>query len=210
MNDLNSQRKTGSLFVVSAPSGAGKTSLIQALVNDIASLKVSVSHTTRLPRANEKDDVAYHFVNETEFKDMIKQNLFLEYATVFEHYYGTSRSWVEEQHELGYDILLDIDWQGAQQIKSRFTGAVSIFILPPTYSSLYDRLAGREDDETDIERRMQDAKNEISHCREYDFIIINDEFDQAVTELKSIIQATNLYSCRQAPFYDNFVKGLIA
>jgi len=210
MNNTDTRTKSGSLFIVSAPSGAGKTSLIQAVVDDSTSIKVSVSHTTRAPRASEKNDVAYHFINESEFKKMIKQGHFLEYARVFEHYYGTSRAWVEEQHDLGYDIILDIDWQGAQQIKSQMRGTVSIFILPPSYEALYQRLAGRKDDEASIQHRMLSAKDEISHYREYDFIIINDNFEQAATDLKAIIQATHLCTCRQAAFYDEFVKGLIA
>ncbi len=205
------KNKTGTLFIIAAPSGAGKTSLIHALVEDIHNIDVSVSYTTRKPRQDEKDGESYFFVDEEKFKQLINKNYFLEYAKVFNHYYGTPRDWVENEMKTGRNFILEIDWQGAKQVKSQLRNSVSIFILPPDYHSLRKRLTDRQGDEQDtIDFRMQAAKEEISHFKEFDFIVINDDFKQALSELKAIITATNLRSCRQAAFYEDFVGQIMA
>ena len=203
--------KKGTLFIIAAPSGAGKTSLVKALIADTPNIDVSISYTTRKPRQDEKDGEAYYFIDDEKFKKLINENFFLEYAKVFNHYYGTPRAWVEKEMETGRNFILEIDWQGARQVSSQLRGCVSIFILPPDYHSLRDRLLNRQGDEPDtIDYRMQAAKEEISHYKEYDFIIINDEFDRALAEIKAVITATNLGSCRQSAFYENFVGKIMA
>lgn len=202
--------KSGTLFIIAAPSGAGKTSLVKAISEQIDNADVSISHTTRKPRRDEKDGVSYHFIDKNEFQDLINQNQFLEYARVYDHYYGTSRNWVEQQLALNRNIILEIDWQGAQQVKSQLRHSVSIFILPPNYHTLRDRLVGRQnDDQETIERRMGVAREEMSHYKEFDYIVINDDFERAVTELKAIITATNLGRCRQSKFYSEFVNEIM-
>ena len=203
--------KKGTLFIIAAPSGAGKTSLIRALVEDIHNIDVSISYTTRKPRHDEKDGEAYYFIDEEKFKQLINENFFLEYAKVFNHYYGTPREWVEKELETGRNFILEIDWQGARQVKSLLRGSVSIFILPPDYDSLRKRLINRQGDELEtIDYRMKAAKEEISHYKEYDYIIINDAFEKAINEIKAIITATNLGSCRQSAYYDDFVSNIMA
>ena len=203
--------KSGTLFIIAAPSGAGKTSLVKAIIEQVDNIDVSISHTTRSPRHDEKNGEAYHFIDENEFKNLIKQNRFLEYATVFDHHYGTSRDWVEKELASGKNIILEIDWQGAQQINSQLRNSVGIFILPPDYHTLRERLLGRQnDDQETINRRMDAAREEISHYKEFDYIVINDDFEQALTEIKTIITATNLGSCRQSAFYSAFVDQIMA
>jgi len=203
--------KSGTLFIIAAPSGAGKTSLVKAIVEQADNIDVSISHTTREPRHDEKNGEAYHFIDETEFKSFIKQNRFLEHAKVFDSHYGTSRDWVEQQLTAGKNIILEIDWQGAQQIKSQLRNSVGIFILPPDYQTLRERLVGRQnDDQNVINRRMSAAREEISHYKEFDYIVINDDFEQALSELKTVITATNLGSCRQSAFYTDFVGKIMA
>ncbi|OOF65626.1 guanylate kinase [Rodentibacter sp. Ppn85] len=186
----------GNLYVVSAPSGAGKSSLISALLESNSSTQkmVSVSHTTRAPRPGEIDGVHYYFVSKEEFESLIKQDLFLEYATVFGgNYYGTSLSAIQENLAKGIDVFLDIDWQGAQQIRKKVANVKSIFILPPSLPELERRLIGRgQDSEAVIMERMAKAKNEISHYDEYDYVIINDNFEQALADLQSILRAERL------------------
>ena len=202
--------KSGTLFIIAAPSGAGKTSLVKAISEQIENTDVSISHTTRKPRHDEKDGEDYHFIDETEFKTLVSQNRFLEYANVFGNCYGTSRDWIEEELSLSRNIILEIDWQGAQQVKSQLRNSVGIFILPPNYQTLRERLVGRQnDDQETIDRRMNAAKDEMSHYKEFDYIVINDDFEQAVAELKAIISTTNLGSCRQSAFYDDFVSNII-
>ncbi len=203
--------KSGTLFMVSAPSGAGKTSLVKALVEQVDNLSVSISHTTRKPRIGEVNGEAYHFVDEAEFKQMIKDNRFLEHARVFKHHYGTSKQHIEEDLAAGKNIILDIDWQGARQIKSLLRNSVGIFVLPPDYHSLRDRLINRHDEDMEmVEYRMQQARNEMSHYKEYDYVVINDDFDAAVVDLTAIISATNLGSCRQSAYFDQIVNEIMA
>ncbi|OOF79170.1 guanylate kinase [Rodentibacter caecimuris] len=186
----------GNLYILSAPSGAGKSSLISALLkNDSSTQKmVSISHTTRNPRPGEIDGVHYYFVSKEEFESLIKQDLFLEYATVFGgNYYGTSLPAIQENLAKGIDVFLDIDWQGAQQIRKKVENVKSIFILPPSLQELERRLIGRgQDSESVIAERMAKAKDEISHYDEYDYVIINDHFDQALADLQSILRAERL------------------
>ena len=202
--------KSGTLFIIAAPSGAGKTSLVKAISEQVDNTGVSISHTTRKPRHDERDGEAYHFIDESEFKSMVNQNRFLEYAKVFDNYYGTSRDWVEQELAQSKNIILEIDWQGAKQVKSQLRNSVGIFILPPDYPTLRERLVGRQNDAQDIiDRRMSAAREEMSHYNEFDYIVINDDFERAVAELKAIITATNLGSCRQSKFYDGFVSEII-
>ena len=177
------------LYVVSAPSGGGKTSLVNALLEQDSRVALSVSHTTRPPRPGERDGVHYYFVDETAFETLAQQGAFLEHARVFDHRYGTGREAVERQLARGYDVLLDIDWQGARQIRDNYPSCKSIFIVPPSMEELRRRLTGRgQDSEETIDRRMREARAEISHWDEFDFVIVNDQFDTALADLKSIIR----------------------
>lgn len=181
----------GTLFIVSAPSGAGKSSLIDALLkrfNLDDKLRLSVSHTTRAPRPGEIDHVSYHFITNEEFEKLIERNAFYEYAHVFDHYYGTSREIVEQWLNEGKDVLLDIDWQGARQIKRQTPDAKGIFIVPPSLEELNRRLVTRATDAPEvIEKRMSKAISEISHYNEYDYVIVNDDFDESLLNMRSII-----------------------
>ena len=180
----------GTLFIFSAPSGAGKTSLVTSLLACTQHIGVSVSHTTRAPRPGEVDGENYHFVSKEEFIRMAGEGAFLEHAQVFDNYYGTSQAWVEAELEAGRDVILEIDWQGAQQVRRLIKDTVNVFIAPPSISALRERLRNRkQDDEETIERRMRDARNEISHFVEYDYLIINDDFDNTLQELRSIVIA---------------------
>jgi guanylate kinase len=201
--------KSGNLFVISAPSGAGKTSLVHSLLEMAPMLYVSISHTTRAKRPYEKDGIDYYFVDQQSFLELAKSGQFLEYAQVFDNYYGTSRSWVEKQMAEGKDIILEIDWQGAEQVRKQIANTVNIFILPPSYQTLKSRLIGRGDTEDNVARRMLEASNEISHYRDYDFLVINDDFDMALRELMMIIRAMKHGYTQQSAYYDNFVKQLL-
>ncbi len=181
---------SGTLYIISAPSGAGKTSLVKGLVDSIDDIRVSVSHTTRQMRPGETDGVNYNFVTVPEFEQMVSNDVFLEYAQVFDNYYGTSREWVEQQLREGIDVILEIDWQGAQQVRPRMPGCVSVFILPPSRQELERRLRGRgQDSEEVIQRRFSDAVTDMGHYTEYDYVVINDEFDEALTDLAAIMRA---------------------
>ncbi len=201
--------KTGNLFVISAPSGAGKTSLVHSLIEMVPALYVSISHTTRPKRGYEKDGVDYHFVDEQAFLSLVKDGQFLEYARVFDNYYGTSRPWVEKQMAEGKDIILEIDWQGAEQVRKQIENTVNIFILPPSYSTLQSRLFGRGDASEIVERRMLEARNEIRHYHDYDFLVINDNFNTALQELITIIRALKHGYRQQKAYYSDFVNHLL-
>jgi len=179
---------SGSLFIVAAPSGAGKTSLVNALVDKQPDIQLSVSHTTRTKREGEVEAKDYFFISQDEFAQMRKKEMFLESATVFDHFYGTSSEAVLTQLKQGHDVILEIDWQGAQQVRQNYPESLSIFILPPSKRALAQRLQGRgQDSETVIARRMQDAENELSHYAEFDYIVVNDDFDVALQNITSII-----------------------
>ena len=185
--------KQGTLFIVTAPSGAGKTSLVNELLHQIKNLLVSVSHTTRPIRPGETNGKNYHFVDERRFLSMISNGDFLETADVYGYKYGTSSKWVSAELGSGNDVILEIDWQGAIQIKRQFPGACSIFILPPSLEALIDRLHKRQqDDDETIARRMAQAKEVISHVKDADYAVVNDRFDETVNEVSSIIQSRRL------------------
>ena len=183
----------GRLYMVSAPSGAGKTSLVSALLNRDSRLTVSVSHTTRAMRPGEHDGVNYHFVPRGRFESMLADNDFLEHATVFGNLYGTSRSWVLETLNTGMDVVLEIDWQGARQVRESIAQALSIFILPPSLETLQSRLeARRQDGEETIRQRMREAVGEMSHYDEADYLLVNDVFEHTLADLEAIIRANRL------------------
>ncbi|ALS61192.1 MULTISPECIES: guanylate kinase [Pandoraea] len=183
----------GNLFMVVAPSGAGKSTLVNALLAQDDEIRLSISSTTRPPRPGEEDGVQYHFLSAEDFVARRKQGEFLESAEVHGNYYGTSRVWIEEQMRDGHDVLLEIDWQGAQQVRKRFINAVGIFILPPSIAALEERLKKRGQDEPNvITRRLLAAGGEMAHAPEADFIIINEDFQRALAELQSVVTATRL------------------
>jgi guanylate kinase len=189
---------TGTLFIIAAPSGAGKTSLVKQLILDTPQLIVSISHTTRAMRPGEQDGVDYFFVSVDTFQDMVKHNAFLEHAQVFDNYYGTAQASVEAALAKGQDVILEIDWQGAQQVRERVPNSKSIFILPPSIEVLQQRLLNRgQDNRAIIERRMRDAVNEMQHYPEFDYLIVNDDFISALDELKCIITASRLVQSQQ-------------
>lgn len=191
MNEL------GHFFVVAAPSGTGKTSLVRALVNNVNDLQISISSTTRSPRPGDVQGKDYYFVTRPEFEQMIERKEFLEFATIYNNLYGTSREWVMSKLAAGIDVLLEIDWQGAQQIRRLFPSAILIFILPPSLDTLRQRLQNRRQDQNDIiEERMASARLEISHYREFDYLVINDQFEQALANLQHIVLAARL-RCRE-------------
>ncbi|MCB1687359.1 MAG: guanylate kinase [Halioglobus sp.] len=201
---------TGTLYTVSAPSGAGKTSLVNALVEQCEGVQVSVSHTTRPIRPGEQDGVNYHFVPESDFLAMLERNEFLEHARVFGNLYGTSGIWVENQLKLGQDIILEIDWQGAQQVKRLVPRTQAIFILPPDRESLLQRLRQRgQDDPTTIEKRMNVAVEELSHYVESDFMVVNRDFDRALEELRSIVTSQRLRTPRQQEVLGDMLQDLL-
>ena len=180
--------KHGRLFVIAAPSGAGKTSLVKALLASEPGLRLSVSHTTRKRRPTEQDGREYHFVPVPQFERLAARGEFLEHARVFDNSYGTARGFVAEQLRQGHDVILEIDWQGAQQVRARMPQCVSIFILPPSRRALAERLARRATDSPEIiARRLRDAAADMSHYREFDYVIVNDDFAQAVSDLRRIV-----------------------
>jgi guanylate kinase len=202
---------SGTLFIVSAPSGAGKTSLLAELVPTDERLRLSVSHTTRAPRPGEQDGVHYHFVSVDEFRELTEQGVFLESAEVFGNFYGTSEQSLREQLDAGFDVILEIDWQGAAQVRKRIPEAVSIFILPPSIEALRARLGGRgQDSEEIIQGRMQQATSEMSHYCEYDYLLFNDDFAVALTELRAIFTANRLTEQRVSAEQQKKLQALLA
>ncbi len=200
----------GNLYIISAPSGAGKTSLVKKLLQKVDNLTVSISHTTRAKRANEIDRKNYHFISIPQFKEKIASDEFLEYAQVFDNFYGTSQKNINQQLNLGMDVILEIDWQGAQQVKLQRPEAKSIFILPPSIQTLQHRLQGRgQDSKTIIQRRMQDAVTDISHYDEFDYLVINDDFTTALQELKTIVIANRLLRSYQQNKLVDLIKNLL-
>ncbi len=196
---LHSTAAAGSLFMVAAPSGAGKSTLVNALLAQDKSIRLSISYTTRAPRPGEQHGREYHFISEKDFLERQENDEFLESAQVHGNYYGTSRTWIMEEMKTGTDVLLEIDWQGAQQVKKRFPDAVGIFILPPSIAALEERLKKRgQDDPHVITRRLLAAGGEIAHAPEFEYVIINQEFDAALTDLRAIIAATRCRFAQQA------------
>ncbi|GBG13969.1 guanylate kinase [Novimethylophilus kurashikiensis] len=188
----------GNLFIVTAPSGAGKTSLVRKLLQTDPHVKLSISYTTRPPRPGEQDGVDYHFVDKAEFLRMLEAGEFLESAEVHGSYYGTSQRWVQGVLQEGEDLLLEIDWQGAEQVRNLFPYAVSVFILPPSQEELSKRLHGRGQDSAEvIARRLANAREEISHVAEFEYVIINDQFDEALRDLQAIVRAKRLKTDKQ-------------
>ncbi|MFT0865694.1 guanylate kinase [Pseudomonas sp. CAM1A] len=201
---------SGTLYIVSAPSGAGKTSLVTALIKDDERVRVSVSHTTRAMRPGEEHGVNYHFVVHEEFKALIAQGDFLEHAEVFGNFYGTSRSALQETLDQGYDLILEIDWQGAQQVRKLMPEARSIFILPPSLEALRQRLDGRgQDSEEIIAGRMKEAVSEMVHYDEYEYVIINDDFAVALEEMKAVFKANRLLLKKQQQRHGALLKQLV-
>lgn len=204
-------QSNGTLYIFSAPSGAGKTSLVKALLEDTAQLVVSVSHTTRAMRPGEEDGVHYHFTPVEQFRDMVERGVFIEHAQVFDNFYGTSQEAIEAQLAAGLDVILEIDWQGARQVRERMPGTLSVFILPPTRAELERRLTGRGTDSAEIiARRMRDAVSEMSHFGEYDYLVINDDFDRAVGDLQAIIASQRLRLAHQQAQHAALLDELLA
>jgi guanylate kinase len=181
--------RRGSLYVIAAPSGAGKTSLVKAVLERDPALRVSISHTTRKPRAHERDGEHYHFISVDEFKRLVDADAFLEYAQVFDNYYGTSRAGVDALCGAGHDVILEIDWQGAQQVRKAQPECTSIFILPPSRRELEHRLRNRKtDNEEVIQRRLRDCITDMSHFSEFDRVIVNEDFERATADLLGLVR----------------------
>ena len=209
MNQADSAQ--GTLYIVSAPSGAGKTSLLKALLENAQGIGLSISHTTRAKRPGEQDGVHYHYVDEATFVQMVADGSFLEHAKVFDNYYGTSQAAVLAQLASGQDVILEIDWQGAQQVRKHFPQAVGIFILPPSKAALRERLTDRgQDDTTIIDRRMRDAEAEMSHYHEFDYVVVNDDFEGALGELQAIITSQRLSIAKQQVLLRDLIQSLLA
>lgn len=211
MSMVQSSFIKGTLFIVSAPSGAGKTSLLANLLKQSDTTCLSISHTTRSIRSGEVDGVNYHFTDRDSFISQVKQGRFLEHAEVFGNLYGTSADWVETTLHSGMDVILEIDWQGAQQIRRLVPETVSIFVLPPSLPILAQRLRGRgQDNEDIIAQRLAGAREEISHFGEYDYLVINDDFDQALADMAAIIRADRQRMQRQKNGSLNIIRDLLA
>jgi len=203
--------KRGQLYVLSAPSGAGKTSLVRALLESRQDLVVSVSHTTRRPRAHEVEGRDYHFVTPEQFRELAEQHAFLEHASVFDNLYGTGREQVERQLAAGRDVLLEIDWQGARQIRNAMPDCITVFILPPSRAALEQRLRERRTDNAEtIARRLADARSDMSHWNEFDYVVINDSFPRAVFELQQILDGAGAALRGTRPELVPVVKALLA
>ena len=200
---------TGNLFIVTAPSGAGKTSLVKALLEHDKQVKLSVSYTTRPPRPGETDGKDYHFVTEQKFLEMLERGDFLESAQVYGNRYGTSQPWIENAVRAGTDILLEIDWQGAEQVRKIFPRAIGIFILPPSLEALLERLKGRGQDSGEvIARRLAAAREDIGHVEQFDYVIINDVFETALQDLIAVIRAQRLKAEQQLGAHAEMISNL--
>ena len=205
------------LFIIAAPSGCGKTSLVEALIKKTKNLCVSISHTTRSPRPDEVNGINYYFVSINEFEEMIKNNAFVEHATVFDNHYGSSTKLIREKLDEGVDVILEIDWQGARQVKENMPNSVSIFILPPSNEALLGRLKQRaQDNDETINKRMSDAQNQMQHFNEFDYLVINDDFNSALNDLNLIIcrpdkasERLSLSLFEQSKKYIKLLKKLI-
>ncbi len=201
----------GTLYTVSAPSGAGKTSLVSALVKSNPEICVSVSHTTRAMRPGEVNGVNYHFIDHETFENMLEQSAFLESARVFNNFYGTSQQWVIDTLNQGIDVILEIDWQGAQQVRKLMQETVSVFILPPSLACLRQRLTARgQDDSSVIELRMSEAISEMSHYIEADYLIVNDDFTTALAQFQALISSQHLRLARQVERHISLIQDLLA
>lgn len=201
----------GKLYIISAPSGAGKTSLVKALLARHAGIQVSISHTTRPPRPGEENGKHYHFIDRESFEQRIQQADFLEHAQVFGNYYGTSKSWVSQALETDTDVILEIDWQGAQQVRKQMADTVSIFILPPSLEALEERLVRRAQDSSEVIRqRLKEAQQEMSHHHEFDYIVVNDIFEEASKDLSSIITSERLRRQNQCQRHESLISDLLA
>lgn len=204
-------RPQGTLYTLSAPSGAGKTSLVSALLERDPGIRVSVSHTTRSMREGEQDGVNYHFVDQQQFQQILGEGGFLEHAQVFDNWYGTSQQWVEHALDSGIDVILEIDWQGAQQVRKLIANTISIFILPPSRRTLEHRLTGRgQDDDTVIATRMAQAQSEMSHYAEADYLVINDDFDIALADLAAIFRGHRLRLDYQGAHHRVLITDLLS
>lgn len=210
-------KSLGNLFILAAPSGAGKSSLIKALLEKHKdtnthnnAMQVSVSHTTRAPRPGEEEGKHYHFVDQQSFKDLISQDAFFEWAEVFGNYYGTSKQVIEHTLKQGIDVFLDIDWQGARQVKAQIPDTATIFVAPPSQAELLRRLTGRNQDSPEvIAQRMSDAVDEISHYHEFDYIIVNDDFDAALAELDAVVTCRRLRKEKQVIRHQQLFTNLL-
>lgn len=201
----------GNLFIISAPSGAGKTSLVKALLENVPGVTVSISHTTRPPRSGEENGVHYHFCDRDAFIKHRNAGEFVEHAEVFGNFYGTSAKALEDQLNDGLDVILEIDWQGAQQVRRKFSDTISVFIFPPSREILLNRLRDRgQDNEAVIAQRSAEATIEMSHYQEFDYLVVNDHFDTALADLQSIFYANRLTQVYQAKRLDRLIDHLLA
>lgn len=201
----------GNLFILSAPSGAGKSTLYKALLGVDEQVRISISHTTRAPRAGEEHGREYYFVDDEFFLDMIAEDAFFEHAQVFDNYYGTSKESIFSLLEQGLDVILEIDWQGARQIRQLYPEAIGVFILPPSLQALEERLTTRATDSNDvIQRRMAQAVSEMSHYHEYDFVIVNDDFDAALSQMSAIFSAMRSKTPVMQEKHSNLINDLLS
>ena len=201
----------GNLFILSAPSGAGKSTLYKALLKQDEKVRISVSHTTREPREGEEDGREYFFTDPETFLDMIAEDAFFEHAQVFDNYYGTSKTSIFNMLEQGLDVILEIDWQGARQVRQLYSEAIGIFILPPSLQALEERLKGRATDTDDvIQRRMAKAVNEMSHYNEYDFVIVNDDLEDALSQMSSVFMAMRSKTSVIEQKHENLINDLLS
>ncbi|MDX1698285.1 MAG: guanylate kinase [Thiohalobacterales bacterium] len=203
-------RSRGDLLIVAAPSGGGKTSLVNALLETDEMLTLSVSHTTRPPRSSEREGEHYYFVDQPEFERLVREDAFLEHAIVFGNHYGTHAGLLAEKLEQGLDVILEIDWQGARQVRERFPGCCSVFILPPSLDTLRERLSRRATDSSEvIARRMEEAKSEMSHWSEFDYLVVNDQFETALDDLQAVVRSLRLARARQQQAHHELLAELL-